>query len=135
MKRVRHEQQETNSRSERLLRRGPIINATLLLIGLTAIAVSARAQVPVLADAMENRDESLIRRLLDEASANVNLAQVDGMTALHWAAYYDDAELAGMLVRSGAEVNAENRYGVPPLALAASNSASPQKNSALPANI
>ena len=33
------------------------------------------------------------------------------MTALHWAVYHDDADMAGLLVRSGADVNVENRYG------------------------
>jgi ankyrin repeat protein len=43
------------------------------------------------------------------------------MTALHWAVYNDDAEMAGLLVRSGANVNATNLYGVTPLSLASVN--------------
>ena len=43
------------------------------------------------------------------------------MTALHWAVYNDDAETAGLLVRSRANVNATNRYGVPPLFIACTN--------------
>jgi ankyrin repeat protein len=48
-------------------------------------------------------------------------AQVDGTTALHWAAYHDDVETVALLVRAGANVNAVNRYGVPPLAQACTN--------------
>ena len=35
--------------------------------------------------------------------------------------YRDDAETAALLMRTGADVNAENGYGVPPLSLAATN--------------
>jgi len=73
-----------------------------------------------LADAAEHRNGALVRELLAK-SADVNAAQVDGMTALHWAVNNDDAELAGLLVRSRANVNATNRYGVPPLSTACTN--------------
>ena len=43
------------------------------------------------------------------------------MTALHWATYHDDREMAGQLLRAGASVKAANRYGVTPLALACTN--------------
>ena len=43
------------------------------------------------------------------------------MTALHWAAYHDDAELVGRLLDAGADVATENRYGVTALSLAAEN--------------
>ena len=43
------------------------------------------------------------------------------MTALHWAAYQDDLEIAELLVRAGANVKAANRYGVTPLSLACTN--------------
>ena len=97
-----------------------IARASILVLGLAGVAVSAHAQAPALADAAEMRDGALIRGLLQEG-ADVDAAQVDGMTALHWAVYHDDADMAGLLVRSGADVNAENRYGVPPLSLASTN--------------
>ena len=43
------------------------------------------------------------------------------MTALHWAAHHDDLETAKALVDAGANVKAENRYGVTPLSLACQN--------------
>ncbi|MFN0101751.1 MAG: ankyrin repeat domain-containing protein [Bryobacteraceae bacterium] len=81
--------------------------------------VAAAAPSP-LADAIEQRDTAAVRSLLG-TGADVNAAQVDGTTALHWAAYHDDAETAGLLVRAGANVNAVNRYGVPPLVQACIN--------------
>ena len=51
--------------------------------------------------------------------ADVNAPQSDGATALHWAAYLNDAETSALLIRAGANVNARNNYGVTPLALAA----------------
>ncbi len=92
---------------------------SLVMFGLAGAAAVA-AEKPALADAAERGDKAVVRSLLD-ARADVNAAQVDGMTALHWAVYHDDVETAGLLVRSGAKVNAVNRYGVPPLSLACTN--------------
>ena len=90
----------------------------VLMVGLAGTSVSA--QKPTVADAAEQRNRALIRTLL-AGGADVNAAQVDGMTALHWAVYNDDAETAGLLVRSRANANATNRYGVAPLFLACTN--------------
>jgi ankyrin repeat protein len=53
--------------------------------------------------------------------AEVNAADADGTTPLHWAARADDFELSTRLVQAGANVKAANRYGVTPLSLAAMN--------------
>ena len=90
----------------------------LLVIGVAGTSVAA--DNAALADAAEQRNRALVRTLLSER-ADVNATQVDGMTALHWAVYNDDAELAGLLVRARANVNATNRYGVAPLFLASTN--------------
>ncbi|HEY5617674.1 MAG TPA: ankyrin repeat domain-containing protein [Vicinamibacterales bacterium] len=95
-----------------------IAGLTLLVIGVAEASIAA--DNPTLADAAEQRNAALVRTLL-AGRADVNTAQVDGMTALHWAVYHDDAEMAGLLVRSGANVNAANLYGVPPLSLASMN--------------
>jgi ankyrin repeat protein len=71
-------------------------------------------------DAAERQDRAGVRALLDRG-VDVNQAQVDGMTALHWAAYHDDLETAGLLVRTRADVKAANRYGVTPISLACTN--------------
>jgi ankyrin repeat protein len=77
-------------------------------LGLAAGAVAAdRAEV---ADAAERHNSAGVRTLL-QTGADVNAAQADGTTALHWAAYHDDAETVTLLVRARANVNAVNRYG------------------------
>ena len=40
---------------------------------------------------------------------------------LHWAVHWQDTELARLLIRARADVNATNAYGVMPLSLAAAN--------------
>ena len=97
---------------------GRIAGLSALLVGV-ATAVAAAPQ-PRLADAAENGDGATVRSLLD-AGADVDSAQADGTTALHWAAYHDHTDTAELLVRFGADVNAENAYGVPPLSLACTN--------------
>lgn len=72
------------------------------------------------ADAAEMKNAAAIKRLL-ERKANVNAAQPDGMTAIHWATYHDDVDLVKRLVAAGADVRCVNRFGVMPLSLACAN--------------
>jgi len=67
-----------------------------------------------LADAVENKERATAIKLLKQ-KCDANAPQVDGTTALHWAAYHDDAELGLLLLEAGARADAENRYGVTPL--------------------
>ena len=90
----------------------------LLVLGVAGSALAA--EHATVADAAERRDQAVVRTLL-KGGADVNAPQVDGTTALHWAAYNDDGETAAVLVKAGANVNAANSYGVPPLALACTN--------------
>src|SRR6476469_1445115 len=89
----------------------------LALLALGVAVPAGAATRPALADAAEQRDKASVRALLG-TGVDVNAAQVDGTTALHWAAYHDDAETVASLVRLGANVNAVNRYGVPQVAQA-----------------
>ncbi len=73
-----------------------------------------------LADAAERADSETVRALLEEG-ADVNAAQIDGMTALHWAVYRGDLETTKQLLEAGAKPDAKNRYDVRPLALACEN--------------
>src|SRR5215831_197854 len=92
----------------------------LALVSFTLSAPVIAAEHAKLADAAERRDWAGVRTLL-QSGADVNGAQVDGTTALHWAVYNDDAEAVSLLLRAKANVNAVNRYDVPPLALACTN--------------
>ena len=62
------------------------------------------------ATAAQARDHAKVRELL-KSGTDVNAAQGDGMTALHWAAMNADAELATMLLYAGANVRATTRLG------------------------
>ena len=92
--------------------------AALFLSAWTATAADSR-----LADAAEKSDRASIRTLLKQ-QAGVNAPQADGMTALHWAAYLDDLEIAKTLAEAKASVAVTNRYGVTPLSLACQNGSS-----------
>ena len=67
------------------------------------------AEAPV-ADAAMNGDIEAVRSLL-RSGADVNAAQGDGMTALHWAAQAGDRQLAEILVYAGARLDAGTRIG------------------------
>jgi ankyrin repeat protein len=77
-----------------------------------------------LADAAAKENREAVRTLLRQ-NADVNAPQADGATALHWAVYHDDLEMADLLIKAGASVTAGNRHGSTPLALACINGSAP----------
>jgi uncharacterized protein len=87
---------------------------------LASNSLQAGGPAAPLADAAEKMNRSKVTALLKQR-ANVDAAQADGMTALHWAIYHDDVEMANQLLRAGASVKVANRYGVTPLSLACTN--------------
>jgi cytohesin len=89
--------------------------ALALVLGWTSAAI---AQTEV-ADAAMRRDTAEVRRLV-QSGADVKAAQADGATALHWAAYHGNVEMAEILLKAGADVAAANRNGSTPMWLAAS---------------
>jgi ankyrin repeat protein len=72
------------------------------------------------ADAVMRGRKDVLRTLLQQ-KADVNIPQIDGTTALHWAVRADDLETADLLLRAGARVSTSNRDGATPLQLAALN--------------
>jgi ankyrin repeat protein len=94
----------------------------LSMAGVVALTALLGAQAPAdVADAAMGGDRARVKALLQQGR-DVNAAQGDGMTALHWAAMKGDAELAQMLVYAGANVKASTRLGGnTPLVIAARN--------------
>ncbi len=101
---------------------GQTLLTALLLSSLfvAGSSLEAAGQEAPLADAVQRADRAAVLSLLRQ-QVDVNAAQGDGATALHWAAYLDDAETTAGLIRAGADVNTPNNYGVTPLALASTN--------------
>src|SRR5687767_4539770 len=88
---------------------------TRRFVGSVALAVllsasMIAAQSSQIANAAMNGDTETVRALLKKG-LDVNEAQGDGTTALHWAAIKGDAELAQMLLFAGANHRATTRLG------------------------
>lgn len=96
------------------------IRSIFACLMLLAFAERFAAAESPLADAAERNDAAAVRTLLDQ-KVDVNAPQADGMTALHWAAYHDQLDLAKALLAARADSKAANRYGVTPLALSCTN--------------
>ena len=96
---------------------------TRLLAGFSAVAILLVAGIALgagrsdVADAVMKGDKASLRTLLQQR-ADVNAAQIDGATALHWAVHRDDTEAVDLLLAAGADVKPANREGITPLYLA-----------------
>ena len=77
-----------------------------------AVLLAAGAATPQdgLLDAARRGDTDAVRALL-EAGADANLAQGDGLTALHLAAREGHLEVVRILINAGAETSATTRIG------------------------
>jgi len=85
--------------------------AVALLLVTPSIAGAAGADV---ADAAQKKDLGALRTLV-QRKVDVNAAQPDGTTALHWAVVWNNNDAVTLLLRAGADVKARNRYGATPL--------------------
>ena len=100
-----------------------IASAAFAACTIAASAATAALDVPLI-DAVKAGDAARSATLLEQG-ADVNGAEADGTTPLHWAAYGRHLELTQLLLGAGAVANVGNRYGVRPLSLAAVNGDGP----------
>jgi len=100
--------------------------AAAALLGSFLWAWPAAAADPDLrvVDAAKRQDRAAVKTLLAQR-ANAKTVQADGAGALHWAAHWDDVEMAGWLIDAGADVNVRNDLGVSPLLIASTNASAP----------
>jgi ankyrin repeat protein len=94
-----------------------------LTIGILFVVQALVAADTRVADAAARDDIEAVRVLLRQG-ADVNGAQGDGSTALHWASANANRKLADLLIASKANVSAQTRLaGITPLFVAAKNGA------------
>ncbi len=96
-----------------------ICDTRQLLIALwcttSALGCSTALADETLSQAIKSGKIEETRALLQSHEVDVLAAEPDGSTPLHWAANRNDAEAVAALINKGADVNANNRYGVTPL--------------------
>ena len=103
----------------------PRVWAAALALMLAGPVMAGNVVVPVENDApvalaARQNDAAKVRELLNaKPRPDVNVPTADGTSALHWAVYHGDADLADRLIAAGAKVNAKNDYGATPLSEAA----------------
>ena len=90
--------------------RGPRVVAAFVIS--CALAGTAHAQ-SALADRIQSGDRRAALAMIDQG-VDVNRAQPDGTTPLHWAAQLGSDDLVAALLEAGASANAVNRHGVRP---------------------
>lgn len=97
----------------------PLIKFIAIFLTCVGVSSNVMADSP-LADAAEAHDTAHVDVLLEQ-DVDVNAAQVDDMTALHWAVRHDDIAMTQKLIDAKANVDAENRYEIRPLSIACTN--------------
>ena len=94
----------------------------MCVIGLLGVDLSSAGDA--LVQAVRDGDQARTTALIEQG-VDVNAANPDGATALHWAAHLNDGETLRLLLQAGAKVNVANVYGATPLALACLNANGP----------
>jgi ankyrin repeat protein len=100
--------------------RAIVFSLSLIVAAAASAADPTVAKDTRLVDAVKAGNSAAAVALLQKR-VDVNAAEADGTTALHWATRNDDVALVDRLIRAGANARATNRYGVTPIALACEN--------------
>ena len=99
-----------------MMKRLIVACTAVLLVSSIGMMLTAAESSPV-ADAVARGDKAAVQTLLNQ-KADVNAAQVDGTTGLHWAVYRDEVAVVDQLIKAGAKVGTANRVGITPLYMA-----------------
>jgi ankyrin repeat protein len=99
------------------------VTRSVVGVALALLVMGAAAGDLPLVDAARSADTEAVRRLL-QGKIDVNAAEPDGATALHWASYRDDVVSAQLLLGAGANPNAANDLGATPIWMASVNGSS-----------
>lgn len=91
------------------------LTSVLFLVAIGGLTCNAAFAASRLADSIQSGDREAALRLIEEG-ADVNAAQGDGTSPLHWAVYKVDVPLVQRLLDNGANAATANRYGASPLA-------------------
>ena len=105
----------------RTLQSGQRLNIGLPLAILAIVFTAAGAALgsdSSLIEMARYQDAAAVRILLDDG-ADPHARQADGATALHWAVFRENIEMAASLIEAGADINAVNRLGASALFIAA----------------
>jgi ankyrin repeat protein len=94
---------------------GIVMKHAVLAVVFWLAAVGAAAADDTLAGLIQAGDRHAALEMI-AAGADVNAAQGDGTTPLHWAVYKIDADLTRALLERGAQPDVINDYGSSPLA-------------------
>jgi ankyrin repeat protein len=98
-----------------------IAKTILTLFLATVLATAAAVPNAKLPEAAMQGDKTAVALLLKQG-VDVNSAQGDGTTALHWAAYHGDVDMTKALLKAGANVKAATRISaMTPLYMACQN--------------
>ncbi|HLH38212.1 MAG TPA: ankyrin repeat domain-containing protein [Bryobacteraceae bacterium] len=96
-----------------------------VISGICVAVLAAAAGDSRLSEAAMRGDRAAVKSLLAQ-KVDVDGAQGDGTTALHWAAFRDDLETAKILIQAGANVRVTTREGgITPLIMACTNGSAP----------